>query len=264
MMDESPENRVTLERRGPLLLMGLNRPSKMNAFDYPMFAALSEAYSEIEKNPEIRCGILFAHGKNFTSGLDLMDMAPRIMEGGSILPEGGMDPWGLYGPQVSKPVVCALHGKCLTLGIELALACDIRVATSDTVFAQIEIKRGIFPFGGATFRLMESVGWGNAMRYLLTGDEFTAPEAFRMGMIQEVVEPGRHLDRAIEIATTISKQAPMGVYATLASARAALLKGPIDAASKLRPEIMRLLNSQDAQEGLMPFVERREAKFVGK
>lgn len=256
--------RVTLEKRGHLLLIGLNRPSKMNAFDLEMFSGLSEAYSQLEKDPELRCGVLFAHGDHFTSGLDLMNVAPHIMQGHPILPEGGIDPWGIYGPRVSKPLVSALHGKCLTLGIELALATDIRIASENTTFAQIEIKRGIFPFGGATFRLMESVGWGNAMRYLLTGDSFSAPEAYRMGMIQEVVPVGKHLERAVEIATTISQQSPLGVYATLNSARTAVTKGPEEAGRQLLSEILRLMKSEDAQEGLMSFVEKRDAKFVGR
>lgn len=257
------EKRVTVERRGHLLLMGLNRPEKLNAFDLGMFQGLSEAYSELEKNPELRCGILFAHGNHFTSGLDLMDMGPRIMEGQSILPEGGIDPWGVYGPKVSKPVVSAIHGKCWTLGIELMLASDVRIASDDTTLAQIEIKRGIFPFGGATFRMVEAVGWGNAMRYLLTGDTFSVQEAYRIGMVQEVTEKGKHLDRAIEIATTISKQAPLGVYATLASARTSIYQGFEKAGQDLQPQILKLLKSEDAQEGFASFLERREANFKG-
>lgn len=259
---ESP--RVTTERRGHVWLMGLNRPEKLNAFDFAMFQGLSDAYSELQNNPELRCGILFAHGDHFTSGLDLMEMVPRIIEGGDILPKGGIDPWGFYGPQVTKPVVSAIHGKCLTLGIELILGSDIRVASSDTTFAQIEIKRGIFPFGGATIRFPECVGWGNAMRYLLTGDTFTAQEAYRIGMVQEIVEKGKTLDRAFEIATTIAKQSPLGVQATLLSARSGRLQEPEEIGKNLKNEIMKLLKTEDAQEGLMSFMEKREARFQGK
>src|SRR6185369_16556956 len=98
---------------------------------------------------------------------------------------------------------CAIHGICLTIGIELSLATDIRVASVTTRFAQIEIKRGIYPVGGATLRFPREVGWGNAMRYLLTGDEFGAAEALRIGLVQEVVEEGRALERAIALADVI-------------------------------------------------------------
>src|SRR5438874_5043867 len=98
----------------------------------------------------------------------------------------------------------------------------MRIVASNARFAQIEIKRGLFPFGGATIRLPREVGWGNAMRYLLTGDEFDAAEALRIGMVQEVVEHGTQVERAVAIAEVIAAQAPLGVYATLASSRLAL------------------------------------------
>jgi enoyl-CoA hydratase/carnithine racemase len=190
-----------------------------------------------------------------------MNVAPLLMQGKLDL-AGGVDPWGVHGRQRTKPTVIAVHGRCLTLGIELCLAQDICVAASNTKFAQIEIKRGIFPFGGATFRLVERAGWGNAMRWLLTGDEFSAEEGFRIGLVQEVVEPGRQLERAIELAETVAAQAPLGVQATIASARKALNEQA--AAAALLPEILRLMSSEDAREGLMSFVERRSAKFTGK
>src|SRR5262249_44256048 len=184
-----------------------------------------------------RCGVVYAHGDHFTGGLDLGDVAPKIMAGGgALVPPGKVDPWGVHGRQRQKPVVMAVRGLCLTLGIELALAVDVVVAASDARFAQIEIKRGIFPFGGATFRLVATAGWGNAMRWLLTGDEFGAAEAHRIGLVQEVVAPGEERARAIAIAETIAAQAPLGVLATIASARR--LSDETAAAEALMPEIM--------------------------
>src|SRR5690606_35435899 len=104
----------------------------------------------------------------------------------------------------------------------LALVCDIRIAAKSARFVQIEIKRGIYPVGGATLRFPREVGWGNAMRWLLTGDEFDAQEALRIGLVQEVVEHGEQLPRALALADVIAAQAPLGVYATLASSRAAI------------------------------------------
>ncbi|GGQ92276.1 hypothetical protein GCM10008957_00230 [Deinococcus ruber] len=163
-------------------------------------------------------------------------------------------------------MVGAVHGKCLTLGIELLLALDIRVAASDATFAQIEVQRGIFPFGGATLRFPQVAGWGNAMRYLLTGDEFGAHEALRLGLVQEVVETGQELNRAIELAERVAAQAPLGIQATLASARLAAEGGEHfrAAADQLMPEVMRLFATDDAREGLQSFQERRPATFSGK
>jgi enoyl-CoA hydratase len=120
-------------------------------------------------------------------------------------------------------VIAAAQGWCMTLGIELLLAADIRLATTDARFAQLEIQRGIYPFGGATIRLPREAGWGNAMRWPLTGDEYDATEAHRIGLIQEITEPGAHLARAVELAESIAtRSAPLGVRATLSSARRAL------------------------------------------
>jgi enoyl-CoA hydratase len=254
--------RITLEKRGPLLLIGFNRPKKMNAFDTPMLKELSGAFEALEKDDLARCGVVFAHGEHFTAGLDLADVGPKVAAGAPLYGGDAIDPWGLHGRVRTKPVVVAVHGRCLTLGIELCLALDVVVAASDARFAQIEIKRGIFPFGGATFRFVHAAGWGNAMRWLLTGDEFGAEEAHRIGLVQEVVQPGAALARAVAIAETIAAQAPLGVRATIASARRALLEE--EAARALLPEVKRLMASADAREGLASFVERRTAKFEGK
>ena len=106
------------------------------------------------------------------------------------MPEGGINPWQVEGQQLTKPVVIAVQGTCLTLGIELMLASDIVVAADSATFAQIEVARGILPFGGATIRFPRAVGWGNAMRWILTGDTFDAAEALRIGLVQEVVPHG--------------------------------------------------------------------------
>lgn len=257
----SEQQRITTERRGHLLLIGFNRAEKMNAFDSEMLMSLGDAFAELENDPQLRCGVVFAQGDHFTAGLDLKDVAPKMADGSLDLSAAAIDPWGVHGKKRSKPTVVAVQGRCLTLGIELCLAQDVCVAASDARFAQIEIKRGIFPFGGATFRLVQRAGWGNAMRWLLTGEEFDAQEAHRIGLVQEVVEPGRQLERAIEIAETIAAQAPLGVQATIASARRAVEQE--EAARALLPEIMRLMNTNDAKEGMMSFIERREARFTG-
>ena len=144
------------------------------------------------------------------------------------------------------------------------LAADIRVAAQDTRFAQIEIKRGIFPIGGATVRLVQEIGWGDAMRILLTGDEFSAAEAYRLGLVQEVVPPGAQLERAVAIAQTIAKQSPVGVQATLASARLARREGERAAFARMLPDLQQAIASDDAIEGLNAFLERREPKFTGQ
>jgi enoyl-CoA hydratase/carnithine racemase len=247
-----------------VLLIGLDRVAKRNAFDKAMLKALGQAYGELDRDDDLRCGVLFAHGDHFTAGLELTQFVDSFAQGVWEIGEGGLDPFGLYGPRLSKPMVCAMQGICLTAGIELMLATDIRVAASNTRFAQIEIKRGIYPVGGATIRFVREAGWGNAMRYLLTGDEFSAAEALRIGLVQEVVEPGKQLARAEEIAQTIAEQAPLGVRATLASARLALTAGEEEAIRRLAPDIAPIMQSEDVKEGVRSFIERRKANFQGR
>jgi enoyl-CoA hydratase/carnithine racemase len=137
------------------------------------------------------------------------------------------------------------------------------VVARDARFGQIEIKRGIYPVGGATIRMPREVGWANAMRWLLTGDEISADEAHRIGLVQELVEPGQQLPRALEIAERIAAQAPLGVRATLASARLALAD-EAHAAQRLLPDLAPIMASDDAREGVMSFIERRPARFTGR
>jgi enoyl-CoA hydratase/carnithine racemase len=158
----------------------------------------------------------------------------------------------------------AVQGICFTIGLEIMLNTDVRVAASDTRFGQIEVKRGIYPVGGATTRLPQEIGWSNAMRYMLTGDEISAAEAYRLGLVQELTEPGQQFDRALTLAETISRQAPLGVQATLRSARLTYSDGPRAAIAQFMPEIRQILASDDAREGVQSFLERREAVFKGK
>lgn len=257
--------RITVETCGYVLLMGLNRPKKQNAFDLEMYAELARAYGELDRNPELRCGVLFAHGKHFTSGLELDKWAPVLASGKWTVPDGSIDPLGTNSAaRCKKPVVMAIQGRCYTIGFELLLAQDIRVASTDARIALLEVKRGIYPVGGGTVRLFQEIGWGNAMRYLLTGDPITGAEAYRLGLIQELSEPEKVLDRAIEIATGISKCAPLGVMAALKSARIAAVEGPDPAFARLIPDLLPIMESQDAIEGVMSFIERREAIFKGE
>ncbi len=262
MSDETPV--ITTEARGHVFLIGLNRPEKRNAFNLAMLRGLSAAYGAYEDDPELRCAVVFAHGDHFTAGLDLAEVGPAVAGGEPLVEPGAVDFMGVTERHRRKPVVVAAKGWCLTIGLELVLASDIRIAAEGTRFAQIEVKRGIMPFGGATIRFPQMAGWGNAMRYLLTGDELDAAEAYRIGLVQEVVAPERLLDRAVELAERVAAQAPLAVQATLESARLALEQGKDAAVARFVPQVKSLMGTEDAMEGMMSFIERREARFQGK
>lgn len=259
-------DRITVERDGHVLLIGVNRPEKRNAFDVEMLEQLAAAYERLGDDADVRVGVLFAHGDHFSAGLDLAVVGPVVAEHGARALAGARkyDPFGVWAEPVPKPVVMAVNGIAFTLSIELALAADIVIAADDVRFRQLEIGRGIVPFGGATFRAPAQLGWGNAMRFLLTAEEFGGSEALRIGLVQEVVPAGRHVDRARAIAGAIAKQSPLGVQTTLANARLARRSGPQAAADHIAAQLPAILRSEDAMEGLRSFLERREANFTGR
>lgn len=245
-----------------VLLIELNRNEKMNAFTFQMLQELAEAYTMLEDDESLRCGFLHSKGKHFTAGLDLADVAKQISKGDTLFGNNAVDPVQLMGRKRTKPVVVAAQGYALTIAIELVLANDICIAGKGTTFGQIEIKRGIFPFGGATIRFAQRCGWGNAMRYLLTGDTFDENEALRIGLVQEISDTP--FETGLAIATTIAKQAPLGVQATIVNATKTFEEGFEAAKADLMPTLHKLMQSKDAQEGIQSFVERREANFMGE
>ena len=262
-----PEGTITTERRGPLLLVGINRPAKYNGFTPRMFRELAEAYTLLDDDDGLRVGVLHAFGKHFTAGLDLPTIAPLMQRGEKAIPLGMVEPTDLGSPGLRrrrKPMVAAVKGITFTLGIELMLAADIVVAADDCRFSQLEVKRGVMATGGATLRMSERAGLGNAMLHLLTGDEFGSSEALRLNFVQRVVPSGQELEEALRIARRIAEQAPLAVVATRLNALKAVEQGPLAAMADFTDVQRHLANTEDAAEGVRSFVEKRPARFEGR
>jgi len=258
-------NNFIVEARGHVLLMGLNRPEKRNALTVEMFKEMAHAYGELHRNPDLRCGLLYAVGDHFTGGLDLPQWSELIASGKRQWEPGMMDPYGLTEEMTcKKPVVMACQGICYTFGIELLLASDVRIAAKGLRLAFLEVKRGIFPAAGGTVRFFREIGWGHANRYLLTGDEMTDEEAYRLGLVQELVEPDQLFDRAFAIAERIAAAAPLGVQGSLGASRKARNYGDMTALVTVGEDVRLAASSKDAKEGLMAFKERREPFFTGE
>jgi enoyl-CoA hydratase/carnithine racemase len=261
---DTDEGQIHAEAAAPLFFITIDRPAKRNGFTPRMLTQLAEAYTAYEAAEDCHCAVVRAEGDHFTGGLDLPKVAPFIAAGNSLFPPGTIDPFDMRSPRRAKPVVVAVKGCCLTLGIELMLAADIVVAADDTKFSQLEVQRNLMASGGATIRMAERAGMGNAMRYLLTGDFFDATEALRLNFVQEVVPAGTELDRAIALAETVAAQAPLAVRATLANARLASEQGPEAAIAQFKDTQAKLMESEDSEEGLRAFEERRPGRFKGR
>lgn len=261
------EGCISTEALDDVLLIGINRPAKRNGWTPAMFRQLAEAYTRLDDDAALRVGVLHAFGSHFTAGLDLPVIAEYLRSGHRLVPEGLVDPHDLGLPgyrRRSKPLVAAVKGITFTVGIELMLAADIVIAADDCRFSQLEVQRGIMPGGGATLRMAERAGVGNAMLHLLTADEFGSAEAYRLNFVQKVVPAGQELDEALHIARRIAAQAPLAVAATRQNVLQAIEQGPLAATADTVLTQHRLADSEDAAEGVRAFVERRPARFCGR
>ena len=256
---------IEIEQREHLLVIGVRRAEKMNALTRDMFRSLARAMHRLEHDPDLRAGVIWGDGPHFTSGVDLPDWTGAFAAG-TPFPVGAneIDPFSLSGPRLSKPLVMAVQGRCYTWGWELLLNTDIRVAARDTRFAMLEVRRGFYSCGGATLRLPVEIGWANAQRYLLTGDELMADDAYRLGLVQQLCAPGEQLDAAIALAQRIARAAPLGVQGSLRSSRLRILEGEAAAIDPMFRGMSEVMRSEDAAEGVRSFVERREAVFRGR
>jgi enoyl-CoA hydratase/carnithine racemase len=245
---------------GPVATITLNRPEKMNAMDMEMYASISNHLSEIDSREDILVGVITGAGdRAFTAGADLVRMhgsAEQAEVGWSSMRATRFD----LGLEVQKPLIAAVNGYCLAGGLELALICDIRVASESAQFGCPEVKWNLLHGYGAQ-RLPDIVGLSNAMYLLLTGLFIDAREAHRIGLVQEVVAPELVLSRAYELARTICANGPMAVRMTkelaLRSRDLSLPDG-----IRLYQALNRLVEmSDDLEEGTRAFAEKRAPNF---
>jgi enoyl-CoA hydratase len=261
----SPEAKITVERRGEIVLIGVNRPQMYNRFDPDAFFGLAKAYYDFDNDPSLRAAVFFGHGENFSRGIDVDAFAPLAKTGKPFaIKDGMLDPFART-QHLSKPLIAVVHGDTWNMAHELHLVADIRVASADVRFGQDENTHGRFPGGGSTIRFVREAGWGNAMRHMLTGDHWGAQEAYRMRMIQEIASnPAKALNAGIELAQKIAACGPLGIRTTLESAHLSIDESEAAALAKLNEQFGALFHTQDFIEGRKAEAEGRPPVYQGK
>lgn len=258
------------ETRGPVLIVTIDRPEALNALDAATRAALIDEWRRFRDDDTLRVAVLTGAGERaFCAGADMKEIGDyyRSMTPLERRERGEREP-GLAGLTRNldprKPVIAAINGTCLAGGLELALACDIRVAADHAMFGLPEVSRGILPGAGGTQRLPRVLPLGVAMEMILSGAPIDAAAALRWGLVSRVVPVADLMGCALEIANRIAANGPLAVRA----ARDAVHQGaslPLDQALRLEQfHAEPLRQSDDAREGVQAFIEKRNPQFSGK
>jgi enoyl-CoA hydratase/carnithine racemase len=252
---------VESSRDGHVALLRLNRPEARNALSPEVMELLAGELERLDPDPEVRCVVIAGSEKVFAAGADIRAMAERSFAEALRHPAASF--WRRLAA-IKTPLVAAVSGFALGGGCELALACDLIVASETAVFGQPEITLGIIPGGGGTQRLARVVGKQRAMELVLTGRRIEASEALELGLVNKVVEAERWLEEALELARTVAERPPIAArlakQSVLAAEETALAAG-LESERRLYELAMA---TEDRVEGMQAFLEKREPKFEGR
>ena len=257
-----------------IAVLTMNRPEVRNALNAEMLCRLADAWQDVNDDPAVRCAILTGAGDDaFCAGADL-DRLVRMMQGlrppetdfdRRIIADYTLIYKGLLrNYEVVKPVVAAVKGFCVAGGTEILQTTDIRVAAEDARFAIAEVKHSLFPMGGSTVRLARQIPFAKAMEILLTGEQFSAAEALRIGVVNKVVPADRVLAEARRYAEVICENGPLAVQAVKRSVLAGLGLPTAQALDKEQEIGVGVAMSEDAKEGTKAFKEKRKPVFTGR
>ena len=253
---------ILVERRGPVAILRFNRPDKLNAMNSKMKDEIISALDDLEADDAIRVAVLTGAGdKAFVAGADINEFKDR----------SSIEQWDLYQEpflygavdRFKKPVIAMINGYCLGGGCELALACDMRIASERAQIGQPEINIGIIPGGGGTQRLPRVVPLGKAMELILTGDRISAAEAHRIGLLDEVTAHDQLETRTMEIANRIADKSPVAVRLAKQAVKASTRMG-LDAGLRYEQSLFALVfATHDKEEGVRAFLEKRSPRWTG-
>jgi enoyl-CoA hydratase len=252
------------ERRGATAVVTMNRPEARNALSLPMLVGMADAWAEIDADDDIRCAILTGAGGTFCSGMDLKAMSGP--EAASYQHRQQADPdlhWKalLRHYSLKKPLIAAVEGYAVAGGTEILQATDIRVAGMSATFGVFEARRGLFPLGGSTVRLRRQIPFTAAMDMLLTARAVSADEALRIGLIGRVVEDGKALEEALDIAEVICGNGPLAVEAIKRSVCETEGMSEEEGLARELEIGWPIFASADAAEGQRAFAEKRKPEY---
>jgi E-phenylitaconyl-CoA hydratase len=256
---------ILFERSSHIATITINRPEAMNALNSAVRRGLAEALTSFRDDAELWVAIVTGTGERaFSAGADLVEMSTRGREDfrDAFWEQG--TPGINRGLDVGKPVIAAINGYCLAGGLELALACDIRIAAEHAQFGLTEVTRGIIPGGGGTQRLPRLIPLGAALELLFTGERIPAAEALRLGIVNRVVPASEVMAEALRLAERINQNAPLAVRAV----KEAALRGldlPLEQGLRIEAFLSRVVrDTEDSREGPRAFAEKRPARFQGR
>jgi enoyl-CoA hydratase/carnithine racemase len=256
---------ISLDIRGPIARITLCRPERANAIDARLVGELQDACEAIAAKDMVRAVLLAAEGEVFSRGWHWEALSGEGSDPLAALRAQGIpaDPFGRLA-ELPRPVVCAINGDASGAGLELALACDVRIAAEEAAFALPDILIGLLPLAGGTQRLPRLIGRAAALEMILTGEAIDAQEALRLGLVSAVAPRERLLDEAEAIASRIAERGPLAVrYAKEAISRG--LEMPLDQALRFETDLTIILQTtEDRAEGVRAFLEKRKPEFKGK
>ena len=249
------------ETRGRVVLITLNRPQAMNALNNQLMRELMDALESFDKNDNIGAMVITGNEKAFAAGADIKEMA-----GQSIQQMMDRDHLAVFGRihTLQKPTIAAVSGWVLGGGCELALSCDMIVASESAKFGQPEINIGVIPGAGGTQRLTHAVGKAIAMEMILNDRRLTAQEAYQFGMVNHVVAVDRYLEEALKLAEEIASHAPIAIRAAKKMINQAFERTLSDGLAEERREFYNLFATEDQKEGMQAFIEKRKPQWKGK
>ena len=258
-----PENYqyILVERDEAVGIVTLNRPKELNALSTTVVAEVADALSELDRDQSIRCMVITGAGeKAFAAGADIKEMADKSPIDMLL---GGFEAWERL-RRLRKPVIAAVGGYALGGGCELAMHCDLIVASENARFGQPEINLGIIPGAGGTQRLARTLGKIVTMEMVLTGKQFTAQEMAERGLVNRVVPRGEHLTEALKLARELAAKAPIAVRLAKEAVLAAFETSLEEGLERERKNFFLLFATEDMREGMQAFIEKRPAAFEGK